>query len=166
MAWFICPMKQRPDPNGFVIPLRYCGMDDFTPLIITQDGGDWSESEVLGGYAVVKVRASAATLSTIAGTAGFQRIPRDLLDDPLSSLSTAQRRAVKDKLNEMGYTDAEISAALGNINLNLVTLGQVLRFAASRRLKPRWDEGNQVISLDGAFQACRPIAEVDAAVAG
>src|SRR3990167_3288589 len=120
MPWFICPMKQRIDPDK-PIPVRYCGMDDFTPLI-RADGGDWSESEVLGAFAVVKVRASAATLTIIAAEPGFQRIPRDLLDDSLSSLSTAQRRAIKDRLNAMGYTDAEISAALGNTNLNLVTL--------------------------------------------
>ena len=138
-------------------------MNDFTALI-RADGGDWSESEVLGGYAVVKVRASAATLTIIAAEPGFQRIPRDLLDDSLSSLSTAQRRAIKDRLNAMGYTDAEISAALGNTNLNLVTLGQVLRFAASRRLKPRWDAVQLQIVLDGAFQACRAIDDVDVAV--
>ena len=155
MAWFICSYKLRPDrPDR-----RYCAMDDFTAQI-TADGGAWTESEVLGGYAIVKVRA----LSTIASTAEFQRVPRDLLIDPLSSLSTAQRRAIRDNLNAMGYTDAEISAALGNTNLNTVTLGQVLRFAASRRLKPRWDDAQQQIVLDGAFQACRPIADVDAEV--
>src|SRR3990167_775294 len=153
MAWYICPMKQRDEGNG---PERYCGMNDFTPQIFA-DGGAWSESEVLGGYAVVKVRASAATLTTIAGPANFQRIPRDLLTEPMAGLSTAQRTAVRNKLNAMGYTDAEIIGALGQLNLNNVTLGQVLRFAASRRLKPEWDEGNQVITLTGAFQACVPI---------
>lgn len=164
MAWFTCTYKNRFDPDtGEALPERYCAMNDFTPQIAA-DGGAWSESEVLGGYAVVKVRASAATLQTIAAAEGFQRIPRDLLNDPLSTLSVAQRRAIKDRLNAMGYTDAEITAALGNINLNNTTLGQVLRFAASRRLKPRWDEVQRQIVLDGPFQACTPIAVVDEAV--
>src|SRR3990167_5847017 len=157
MPWFICPMKQRIDPDK-PIPVRYCGMDDFTPLI-RADGGDWSESEVLGAFAVVKVRASTATLTIIAAEPGFQRLPRDLINESLSGLSTSVRRAVRDKLNAMGYTDAEIISALGGTSLNNVTLGQVLRFAASRRLKPRWDDGQQIIVLDGAFQPCRPIAD-------
>ena len=44
IAWFICPYKQRPAPKR---NFRYCAMDDLT-AVIRADGGDWSETEVLG----------------------------------------------------------------------------------------------------------------------
>lgn len=166
IAWFICQYKVKAGKSG-LLDTRYCAMDDFTPLIITQDGGNWSESEVLGAYAVVKVNASDATLATINGTANFTRIPNHIqLSDTLGDLTTNQRNTLLALLQDMGYTLAEISGALGD---NLAgwrnhTLGQVLRFAASRRLKPRWDDVQQQIVLDGILQACRPIDDVDAAV--
>jgi hypothetical protein len=165
IAWFICEYKIK-QPEGEPRPTRYCAMDDFTATI-RSDGGDWAESEVLGGYAVVKVRASASTLTTIAGTARFQRIPNWVnLSDTLESLTTAQRTAILNKILAMGYTQAEIDAVIG-ANLagwRTKTLGQVLRFIASKRLKPRWDATNQQIVLDGILQACRAIDDVDTAV--
>jgi hypothetical protein len=164
IAWFICQYKidqNRPSR-------RYCAMNDFTALIIEQDGGAWSETEVLGGYAVVKVRAAETTLTTIDGTTGFTRIPNNwvALNTTLGSLTTAQRTALLNIVTAMGYTLAEISAALGS---NLAgwrtrTLGQLLRFVASKRLKPRWDDVQGQIVLDGILQACRPVAEVDTEV--
>lgn len=156
IAWFICPYKRRPVPR----PIRYCAIDDFTAQI-RADGGDWSASEVLGNSAVVKVRASQATLDLIAAT--FQRIPLSRLADSLSTLTSAQRTAIRDRLLALGYPDAEIRAALGS-NLANRTLGDVLRFAATRRLKPRYDALTDQIFVDGPQQPCRPIADVDTAV--
>lgn len=159
IAWFITFYKRRAGPR----PIRYCAMDDFTAQI-NADGGTWAESEVLGGYAVVKVNAAAATLTAIAGTAGFQRIPvATTLGTAMSALSNAQRTAIRNRLEAMGYTLGEIQGALGT-NLAGVTLGDVLRFAAQRRLKPRYDSVQDQIVLDGDYQPCRPIADVDAAV--
>ncbi len=155
-AWFICPYKRK---LNYPSPLRYCAMDDFTPQI-HGEGGRWSETEVLGGYAIVKARASDALLTTIAGTAGFQRLPVALLTEPLSSLTGAQRTAIRNRILAMGYTDAEITTALG-ANIGQRTLGQVLRFAASRRLKPRYDAIQDVIVCDGPVQSCRLIDDVD-----
>jgi hypothetical protein len=158
IAWFICGYKLGSNPRE-----RYCAMNDFTPTIFA-DSGVWSETEVLGGYALVKVRASATTLTTIAGTTGFQRIPSWVnLTDTLGSMTTAQRTAILNKILAMGYTAGEISTALGS---NLTgwrthTLGDVLRFIASKRLKPRWDSVNKQIVLDGVLQACKPVASVD-----
>lgn len=87
IGWFIAPYKRRTDP---VRVRRYCAMDDFTDQVAA-----WSEVEVLGQHAIVKVSESSAVLSSIAGTAGFQRIPVARLDDPLSSLSVAQRNAIR-----------------------------------------------------------------------
>lgn len=159
-SWFICPYKRTPNTR---VPQRYCAMDDFTPQILA-DGGDWSESEVLGGYALVKVRASDITLTLIAGTAGFQRIPNSLrLTDTLGSLTNGQLNAINNQLLAMGYTQSEITAALGN-NFKSRTLGQVLRFAASRRLKPRYDTISDAIVLDGPVQTCKLVDDVDSEV--
>jgi hypothetical protein len=142
-------------------------MDDYTPQI-TADGGTWAETEVLGGYALVKVRAAQTTLNTIAGVTGFQRIPLSVLTSPLSSLTTAQRNAIRTTLGNMGFTPAEILAAAGSnaAQMGTHTLGEILRFAAQRRLKPRYDAAQDQIVLDGPSRPCRPIAEVDAAITG
>lgn len=158
-AWFICGYKLKPNRPH----MRYCAMDDFTAQI-QADGGSWAESEVLGGYAVVKVRANAGTLTTIAGAAGFQRIPTHwVLTDTWSDLTSAQRTAIQNKALALGYTQAEIDAVMGN-TLALwrqKTLGQLLRFIAQRRLLARWDDVQGQIVLDGEAVACEPIANVD-----
>ncbi len=162
IAWYICGYKRR---VGTHTPTRYCAMDDYTATILS-DGGTWAESEVLGGYAAVKVRATQATLNTIAGATGFQRIPLSILDTALSALTTAQRNAIRTALTNMGYTLAEIQAALGANAAALAThtLGEVLRFAAQRRLRPRYDAVQDQIVLDGIYQPCTPIADVDSQV--
>jgi hypothetical protein len=65
----------------------------------------------------------------------------------------------------MGYSLAEIAAVMpATGNWSSITLGQVLRFAASRRLKPRYDAPSDTIVCDGAIQECRSVASVDGAV--
>jgi hypothetical protein len=163
IAWFVCQYKLRPETR----PIRYCAMDDYTPAILA-DNGAWTESEVLGGYAVVKVRAAAATLTTIAGTAGYYRIPAfTRLADALATLTAAQRTAIQTRILAMGYTQAEIDTALGNTlalwrQKNLRTL---LIFMAQRRLTPRWDSIQGQIVLDGELRDCRSIDLVDAEIA-
>jgi hypothetical protein len=156
-GWFVCQYKIFETKPGMANG-RYCAMDDFTAQI-TADGGTWSESEVLGSYAIVKVRASAATLTTINGTTGFIRIPNHVnLSDTLGDLTPAKKTAILNKLQDMGYTLAEIQAVLPD-DWTSVTLRQVLHFAAQRRIRPRWD-GSQIV-FDGPVDACRPIEEVD-----
>lgn len=162
MAWFICPMREKPNPDYPVPVSRYCAMDDFT-VLIRADGGEWSETEVLGNAAIVKVRANAATLTAIGAAVGFQRIPIDVLTQLLSTLSGAQRTAIRNRILAMGYTDAEITAALG-ANIGQRTLAQVLRFVATKRLRPRWDAVNQLIVVDGPVEIPRAVDAVDAAV--
>lgn len=147
VAWFLCPYRHDPNPGN---PRRWCAMNEFTAQI-RADGGDWTESEVLGNQAIVKVRATAGTLTTIAAAPGFRRIPLARLDDPLSSLSAAQRTAIRNELLNAGYTTEEITAALPD--LATVTLRQVLRFLASRRREPRYDTGTNTIILDGPIVA-------------
>lgn len=158
LAWFICPYK-RQNP-GQTPPVRYCAMDDFTPQI-QADGGFWSETEILGDSALVKVRASSATLDNINTFAGFSRIPNHFnLDDTLGDLTAQQRTAIIDKALSLGYTQAEINAALP-ANWQRVTLRQVLRFFTRRRLKPRYDSATDLIILDGPIQPVRPLEHAD-----
>lgn len=158
VAWFICPMERVTHPRRVI---RQCAMNRFTSAIVA-DGGDWAETEVLGQRAVVKVRAANATLNAIAGTAGFRRVPLAALNDPLSSLSTAQRNAVRDAILELGYTAEEINARFPT--LAGATLGDVLRFMASRRRKVRYDAVNDVVVDDGVVVVPRRVDDVDARV--
>lgn len=155
VAWFIVPYKRRPHPRDVI---RYCAMDDFTSQVTS-----WSETEVLGQNAIVKVNASNAVLSSISGTAGFQRIPVARLDDPLSSLSVAQRNAIRNKITSLGYTVAELDAAFPG-DIRNFTLRQLLQFIASRRRKVRYDTATDTIVDDGVDAPVRPVDDVDAAV--
>ena len=159
LAFYLVPYALR---IGTDRPTRYCQMDDFTSQI-TADGGTWSEVEVLGNHAIVKVRASAATHVLI--DAQFQRIPVSRLDDPLNTLTTNQLLALRNKVVALGYSLPEINAALGS-DLSLITLGQLLRFIASRRLKPRYDAGTDKIMLDGPVQVCESVDALDRRIGG
>lgn len=162
MAWFICPYKRdAPLPGLPNVPRRYCAMRDFDALI-TGDGGAWRETEILGDRAIVKVRALPATLSTINAAPGFVRVPLDALDNPLSSLSPAQRTAIRNQLLAAGYTTEEVTARSPNLATN--TVGDVLRFLATRRKKPRYDQATDTIVLDGADQPCIPVDTIDQGV--
>lgn len=161
IAWYICPYNRR-NPGG-IPPQRYCAMDDFTAQI-QADGGAWAETEILGSAAIVKVRAAAGTLITIAQAPGFLRIPNHTnLDDTLGDLTTGQRNAILNELQTLGYTQQEINATLP-ANWQSVTLRQVLRFAATRRLRPRYDAGTDSIVCDGTEQPVTPVEAVDAQV--
>jgi hypothetical protein len=158
IAWFIAKYKRT---VGRLVPGRYCVMDDYTSLIFG-DGGNWVESEILGNRAVVKVRANTSTLTTIAADPLIVRLPLSLLDDPLSSLTANQRTAIRNQILDMGYTAAEVNNAFPNIAN--ATLGQVLRFAATRKLQPRYDAPTDTIICDGDVEGCTSIDLVDAMV--
>jgi hypothetical protein len=145
VAWYIAPYKRDDTADS---PTRYCAMDDYTANILAS-GGKWTETEILGDRAIVKVRASVAVLQTLNGV--FKRLPKDLLDDSLSSLTTGQKNALRNEALDQGYTLAEIQARFGN------DLGQYT-------LKPRYDIQNNLIVLDGDIQSCRSIESVDAEV--
>lgn len=161
MPWFLCPYK-RDTVQFSTSPVRYCAMNDFTTLI-KADGGAWSETEVLGNHAIVKVLANATTLATIAAAPGFTRLPKDLLDSPLSDLTNPQKIALRDKIESLGYPREEWQADLG-ADLGTKTLRDVLRFIAKRRRKPRYDSVTDSIALDGPIQSCRAVEHVDGTV--
>lgn len=160
LAWFIAPYKRR-DVNG--TPGRYCAIADFTAQIVA-DGGVWDETEILGSAALVKVRASSATLTAINAAPGFLRIPNHTdLNDTLGDLTAGQRTAILNEALALGYSQAEINAALP-ANWQTVTLRQVLNFLATRRLRPRYDSGTDSIILDGQQDPVKPVDLVAATV--
>lgn len=150
IAWYIAPMKIRGTGSRME---RYCGMQDFS-VQIRADGGAWSETEVLGNVALVKVRATAGTLTVIENTTGYTRLPKIQLSDPLSDLTGPQKTAILNQLQSMGYTLAELQNRFPG-DLGDYTFGDVLRFATTRRLKPRWS-GNTIV-VDGPEQPCRDV---------
>lgn len=159
IAWFIVPYKRKLPASVYGPRARYCAMDDFTSQIFV-NGGRWSESEVLGGFAIVKVSASLAVVNAIDATVGFVRIPVAALDDPLSTLSAAKKIQIRDKVLEMGYTPAEVTADLG-IDLGSKTLRELLVFITKRRRLSRYDDINDLIIMDGPLMPCKPIAQLD-----
>lgn len=176
IAWFLCPMKVKTmgvAPSTFDV--RYCAMDDFTSQIYADSGylfGNtkgvpalWAETEINGDAALVKVRASAATLSTIGNTAGFFRLPPFAFSDKLSTLSAAQKTAIVNTLLLPRFTQFEINAALGTGKWQDITLGQLLKFIVRKpRLTPRLDESTGKYVADGAPVSPTPVEHAEAAV--
>lgn len=161
VAWFLAPYVRR--PHRFFGFTRSVAVRDHHAAILA-DGGTWAETEVLGQHAIVKVRASASTLAAIAVDPGITRIPLAALDDQLASLSTAQKNAIRSRVQALGYSLAELNARFPN-DLGTYTLRELLLFIARRRRKVRYDAGSDTIFDDGPEQPVRPLAEVDAAVA-
>lgn len=159
LAWFIIPYRRIVTHR---VPARECAIETYWELI-KADAGAWSETEVLGNHAIVKVRASVTTLNTIAADVLIMRLPVAALDNSLASLTNAQKNAIRNKAEALGYTLAEINARFPN-DLGTYTLRDVLRFIASRRRKPRYDSGSDTIVLDGVTVTPTPIEIVDAAV--
>lgn len=62
-AFFLCPYKNAPVETPIVG--RYVAMDDHTPEVVVA-GGDWSEAEIDGNQAIVRVRATDAILNSLS----------------------------------------------------------------------------------------------------
>jgi hypothetical protein len=146
VSWFIGPYKQF-DRSAGQPPIRYLIVHDLLSMI-RDDGGDWKEAEVLGNYALFKVRASLGTLRSINDLPGVLRIPNHVdLTDTLGDLTAAQRQSILSKLNDLGYTTASIVNALGS-NWANITLGQLLRHISGRWVPPRWDRATDSVKWD------------------
>lgn len=158
IGWYIVPYKRRNDPGEEVA--RYCAMNDYTQQIIYTYDGAWTETEILGNRAIVKVRAPAQMLEFLDTVPGFRRLPKNRLDDSLADLPLGIKSALRDELLDMGYTLDEIHERFGS-DLGQYTLRDLLEFAATRRLKPRYNPANDTIYLDGEVQRCRSIESVD-----
>ncbi len=160
VAWFIAPyVRVTSGMRPLQGVVRACALREFQAQI-TADGGTWRAVEALGNLCIGKVRASAATLQAIAAV--HTRIPANRLDDPLSTLTAGQRSALRQIILNAGYTTAEVNAWFPNLANN--TLGDALRFLASRRLKPRYEQATDTIVLDGPVQGPGDVDAVDGVV--
>lgn len=164
IAWIMCPYKRR---VGDTKPTRYPAIKDFQAQI-DADGGAWCETEVLGNFAIVKVRASDTLIATISSQPEFLYLLGDTpLDTLMSNLSAQERNVINTRLKTQGYPQAEIDAALGS-NLNQWqqhTYRDLLNLSATRRLRARYDAPSDTIVCDGAAIAPpRSIAFVDTQV--
>ncbi len=144
-AWYLVPYSTT--IGGIGRAVRTLDIDRFTSQILAA-GGAWAEIEVLGDHALVKVRGvSEQDLAALNGVPGYTRMPDAWgWDTTLSELTVNQRTALRDRIVALGYPLAELQAALGN-DIGQVTLRQVLRFIARRRVSPRWN-GSAVV-FDG-----------------
>ncbi len=162
IGYFIAPYVRKVAPAYLIgAASRYVIINDLTATILA-DGGSWGSVEVLGNQAIAKVSAAAATLTAIAALTGVTRVHLSRLNDSLSTLTAGQRAAIRTLIINAGYTIAEVDARFPD--LTQVTIGEALRFLATRRLRPRYDSGTDSIVLDGPVQACESVDALDAVV--
>lgn len=161
-GWFLAPYRTVTDGRGTG---RVNVIGDYSDLILA-DGGAAEIAECLGNMAVAKVRASSATLQTIAADPAIWRAPLGLLDDPVASLTAAQQQNIQNKLLSLGYTAGELNTAFPLGWTGPYLLRDVLRFALKRYLRSRLDTTTTPPSvvLDGPVEACRPLESLDVAV--
>lgn len=161
IAYFIARMKQgeRIGIGKFL----FCNVADHHAQIAGV-GGKWDNVVVGTGYAVVKVRATAAVLDYLASQSGIIRVPLSRLDDSLGTLTANQLQAIRNAVEAMGYTAEEINAAYPD--WRQITLLQLFRFVFTRRRAARWDDVGQAFIYDGKLMTCsKTIEQLDAAVA-
>jgi len=154
IGWYIVPYEIIREPGLTYRRVAICRYSQQ----IKASGGQWTETEVLGDRAIVKVRASQAVLDGLNTV--FLRVPKERLDDPLADLPLAVKQKIKNEILDMGYTLQGLQERFPQ-DLGQYTLRDVLTFMASRRLKPRYVEAEDNIYVDGIVQACRPIESVD-----
>lgn len=141
IGWYIVPYKRVLPYDGPLLAERYCEIEDYAANLNAR-----AYVEILGNRAIVKVRAGNAVLQALNGITGFKRLPKDTLTSPLSDLSNGVKADLRDEALDQGYTLAEIQARFGS-DLGAYTLGDVLRFMASRRRLPRLEADE--LTLDG-----------------
>lgn len=159
IAWFLAKFTVINNPSGWPYYRRIEPWREYLADIASVNGV-WAGAECLGNHLVAKIRASQETLDAIAALPDVIRLPKNLLSASLSDLTAQQKTVIVNKLQEMGYPLSEIRDSLGN-NVGTKTLGDVLRFAAKRRLTPRFDKDQGVMVLDGAERSTKSIDLVD-----
>ena len=162
VAWFLCPYIRIIRPNH---PAKYMRGPAINRYIqaVQEAGGKLAWNEVLGNHAVVKVRAPLTILQQISADPDITRMPKDVLDTPLSDLTNAQKIAIRNKIVSLGYNIQEIRDRLGD-DIGTRTLRDVLRFTSSRWKPPRYDEATDSLIFDGPDQECRSVEDIDARV--
>lgn len=157
VAYYIIPYTRIVPPTNGLLAERTLDLNVTAPSL----AGQWREVEVLGNRAIVKINAGAGALAQL--DAAYKRLPKNALNDPLSDLSAGVITALRNELLDMGYTNTEINNRFAG-NLDEYTLGDVLRFIATRRRKPRYDMPTDEIIYDGTVVACEDVDALDRAV--
>lgn len=130
VAWFLVPYRVDLGDGNVGDARRYPATDDFRDQLDAV-----ATVEILGGYALAKVRGPIVALQALNAEPGVVHIPKAALDDSLADLTNAQKVAIRDRLLALGYTSAQLQAALGG-DIGSRTLRELLRFAASRWRRP------------------------------
>lgn len=142
IAWYIVPYVRVIPPPAGLLAARTLALNVDAPQL----AGKWREVETLGNRAIVKINVGAGVLSQL--DAAYKRLPKDRLDDALSDLPNGVKNALRNEVLDMGYTAQEVNNRFPN-GVGDFTLRQVLKFMASKRRKPRYDEQTDDIIYDG-----------------
>lgn len=157
VSWWVAPYVRA---DEFGRHIRVCKIEQYAAQM-RADGGGYREAEILGNYCLAKVRAGASTVTAMAADVDLQRLPKDRMDDPLSSLTNQQKTRLRNFVLSLGYTTQEVQARFPN-DLGTYTLRDVLRFMATRRLKPRYDKATDTVILDGPVQPVKSPDQLEA----
>jgi hypothetical protein len=145
LSWWVGPYdrKDRGERKG-----RVCAADRYTSTVYAE-GGEWREIEILGNKCLFKLRSSASTIAIYAADADFQRLPKNAMGTALSDLTNPQKTALRNFITGLGYSLAELQARFPN-DLGTYTLGDVIRFMASRRKNITYNSGTDTIEEGSA----------------
>lgn len=154
IAFYIVPIVRiNPPRNGLLADREIALNIDFPQL-----EGQWDCIEILGNRTIVKINTTASNLLLL--NAAYKRIPKDRLDDTLSSLSNAAKTALRDEILDMGYTLQEINNRFPD-GIGNYTLRDALRFMATRRIEPNYDANTDSIVFTGDIVVCGDIDLLD-----
>jgi hypothetical protein len=142
VAWFSIPYKTE-ILEGPIKAKRTPEIFKYVSAI-RNAGGDCRVVEVKGDKCIAKVRSDQQTIDDLAKE--FYRYPKSEMKDILSITSDEETR-LRLEIASKGYSTEDISDKLGS-DLTQKTLGDILRFEASERIPPRWDEEKQEIVFD------------------
>ena len=152
MGWFLVPYRRSPSPK----PIRELVISD---VLVGHAGNPtrFIDVEALGDVAVVKVIGPEDS-ALAAAVPGVVALPDLLVLGRLGdSLTLQERRALVRTARDLGYTLADVTAALGADDGAGARWLDWLELVTSARRKPRLDANGEIV-LDGPVQPrTRPI---------
>ncbi len=141
IAWFTVP---------YVPAIITAGERPGRELLLLQQHdlrAQWSEVEILGNRAIVKMEAAPTVLLAVAALPGVYRFPFRYLKEPVSSEPLAVRLLLRQEMLDQGYTNEQINGRFGR-GFEGATFRDVLLFMCSLWKRPFLDNG--VISFGEA----------------
>lgn len=107
----------------------------------------WDAIEAGAGYAIVKMNVKNDKILEQLD-AVYKRLPSDDLKSSLENVPRAKKNALRQSLLDMKYTDEEIDARFPR-GFDDKKLEDVVKFMASKRRLPRYDEEKDEHVFDG-----------------